>query len=81
MHQWLDLDPLAAFTLRRIEARGWHVSVHFVNGTVEFHAVRDDDTAHAHVARCEDGDESEHQFRAVKLLAEAVGALNVVGPR
>jgi hypothetical protein len=27
MSQWLGLDPLAAFALRRIEARGWQVSV------------------------------------------------------
>jgi hypothetical protein len=40
MQQWLGLDPFAAFTLRRIEARGWNVSVHFVNDTVEMHAVR-----------------------------------------
>ena len=39
MQQWLGLDPLAAFALRRIEARGWHVSVHFVNDTVEMHAA------------------------------------------
>jgi len=27
MQQWLGLDPLAAFALRRIEARGWHDAV------------------------------------------------------
>ncbi len=78
MQQWLGLDPLAAFALRRIEARGSHVSVHFVNETVEMHAVRVG-TAEVHVARCNDGDEQPQQFRAAKLLAEALGISDVVG--
>ena len=78
MQQWLGLDPLAAFALRRIEPRGWHVPVHFVNDTVEMHAVRRE-TGDAHIARCNDGDEPPHQFRAVKLLADAIGVLKVVG--
>jgi hypothetical protein len=40
MQQRLGLDPLAVFAFPRIEARGWYVSVHFVNDTVEMHAVR-----------------------------------------
>ena len=78
MEQWLGLDPLTAFTLRRLQARGWHVSAHFVNETVELHAVRGDPPV-AHVARCDDGDEPHHQFRAAKLLAEAVGLSDIVG--
>ena len=42
MQQWLGLDPLAAFACRRVEARGRYVSVHFVNDTIEMHAVRVD---------------------------------------
>lgn len=78
MNQWLGLDPLAAFALRRIEARGWHVSVHYVNETAEFHAVREN-PLEAHVARCQDGTQPAHQLRAAKLLASAVGVSNVVG--
>ena len=76
--QFLGLDPLAAFALRRIEARGWNLSVHFVIDTVEMHAVWVS-TAEAHVARCNDGDQSPHQCRAAKLLAETVGVTDVVG--
>ena len=78
MGQWLGIDPLAAFALRRIEAREWRVSAHFVNDAVEFHAVRDD-PLEVHVARCDDGTEPRHQFRSAKLLAEAVGISDVVG--
>ena len=49
MQQFLGIDPLAVFALRRIEARGWHVSVHLVNDTVEMHAVRVE-TSNAHIA-------------------------------
>ena len=72
MQQWLGLDALAAFTLRRIEARDWHVSAHFVNGTTEFHAVREDPLK-VHIARCDDGNDGDHQFRVAKLLAEGIG--------
>jgi hypothetical protein len=72
MHQWLGVDPLAAFALRGNEARGWNVSAHFVNDTVEVHAMRVE-TGGAHIARCNDGHDPPHQFRAAKLLAEAVG--------
>ena len=54
MRQWLGLDPFTALTLRRIEARGWDVSVHFVNDTVEMHAVRVD-TGETQIACCNDG--------------------------
>jgi hypothetical protein len=57
----------------------WHVSAHFVNDTVEFHAVRGTNPPVAHVARCDDGDNPQHQFRAAKLLAEAVGLSDIVG--
>jgi hypothetical protein len=77
MQQWLGLDPLAAFALRRIQTRGWHVSAHFINDTVEFHAMRGA-PPEFHMARCQDGDELDHQFRAAKLLAEAVGVRDVV---
>src|SRR5688572_32938603 len=79
MHHWLGLDALAGAALRRVEVRGWHISAHFVNGTVEFHAVRDGNPPEVHVARCDDGDEPEHQVRAAKLLADAVGVADVVG--
>jgi hypothetical protein len=59
VHQWLGVDPLAVFALRRIEARGWQVSVHFVNNTVEFHAMRAD-PPEAHVTHCEDGIAAKH---------------------
>ena len=52
---------------------------HFVNDTVEFHAVRGTNPPVAHVARCDDGDNPQHQFRAAKLLAEAVGLSDIVG--
>jgi len=43
------------------------------------HAVRPE-MDEAHVARCNDGDEPLHQFRAAKLLAEAVGVSDMIGP-
>jgi hypothetical protein len=77
MQQWLGLHPLAAFALRRIGARGWHVSVHFVSDVTEMHAMRIE-TGEAHIARCNDGDEPPHQFRPARVLAEAVGVVDVV---
>jgi hypothetical protein len=77
MRQWLGLDPLAAFALHRIEAREWHISVHLVNDVIEMHAVRES-PLDVHVARCNDGTHESHQFRAAKLLAEAVGVREVV---
>ena len=79
VQQWLGLNALVAFTLRRVEAAGWHVSVHFVNERIEIHALRHDRET-SHVARCNDGAEPPHQFRAAKMLAEAVGLKDVIGP-
>ena len=52
--------------------------MHFVNDTVEMHAVHVG-TGDTHIARCNDGDEPPHQFRAARLLTEAVGVEDVVG--
>lgn len=78
MQQWLGLDPLAAFALRRVEARGWHVSAHFVNDAVEIHAVRGD-PQECHIARCEDGTEPRHQFRAANCSPKPQGWLTWSG--
>jgi len=48
------------------------------NDTVEMRAVRVD-PAEAHAFRCNDRDEPPHQFRAARLLTEAVGVEDVVG--
>jgi hypothetical protein len=57
-------------TLHRL---GWHVTTHRVNGTVELHAIMLDGTAAPQVARCNDGDGPDEEYRAVCLLADACG--------
>ena len=67
--------------LRRIEARGWYVSVHLLNDAVEVHGVRASVEPPAiHVARCHGGTGFSQQRRAAALLANAVGIEDVVDP-
>lgn len=58
--------------IRRVECLGYIVKTFRVNNTVEIHAVPSDGSA-PHVARCNDGDGPEEEYRAACLLAEAVG--------
>jgi hypothetical protein len=76
------LDPLAAFTLRRIEARGWFVSAHFINDTAEFHATSaiNNLLPESHIARGDDGDAPSHQRRAAALLAKAIAIEGLTAP-
>jgi hypothetical protein len=57
----------------RIKELGWHVTSHYVNGTVEFHAVKLDCSQSPQVARCNDGDGPDEEYRAACLLATACG--------
>jgi hypothetical protein len=59
--------------LNHLRKLGWHVTTHRVNGTVELHAIRLDASADPQVARCNDGDGPEEEYRAACLLAEACG--------
>jgi hypothetical protein len=59
--------------LTQLRQLGWHVSIHRVNGTIELHAVKLDGTAEPQIARCEDGDGPEEEYRAACLLAEGCG--------
>jgi hypothetical protein len=59
--------------IRHIRALGYIVSVFRLNGTVEMHAIplRGDDSPQ--VARCNDGEDDESEYKAACLLAQAVG--------
>jgi hypothetical protein len=57
--------------LRQLESLGYIIKLFRVNGVVEIHAVRADGTFE--IARCNDGNGEEETYRAVCLLAKAVG--------
>lgn len=60
-----------AAILKQIESLGYTVKTFKVNDTVEMHAVPREGAAE--VARCNDGDGEEEEYRAACLLAQAVG--------
>jgi len=59
--------------VRQMERLGWIVKTLRVNGTVEMHAVKLDCTADLQIARCNDGDGPDEEYRCACLLAQAVG--------
>jgi hypothetical protein len=59
--------------LNHIRQLGWTVSIQKVNGTVEMHAVHAAGEQAPEVARCNDGDGLEEEYRCACLLARAVG--------
>ncbi|MGA2583180.1 MAG: hypothetical protein ABSG31_07880 [Tepidisphaeraceae bacterium] len=64
---------MTAPILTQLRQLGWHISVHRVNGTIELHAVKLDGTADPLIARCDDGDGPDEEYRAACLLMEACG--------
>ena len=63
---------LATSIIRQIESLGYVVKEFRVNNTVEFHAVSLSGSP-PQVGRCNDGADDDSAYRAVCLLAEAVG--------
>jgi len=52
---------------------GWIVKTFRVNGTVEMHAVHLACERDPQIARCNDGDGPDEEYRCACLLAEAAG--------
>ena len=52
---------------------GWHITKHRVNGTIELHAIKLDCSEEPQIARCNDGDGPNEEYRAACLLAEGCG--------
>jgi len=65
--------------LSQIRALGYVVKVFKINGTVEMHAVHLACEREPQIARCNDGDGPEEEYRAACLLAEACGVELVDG--
>ena len=63
----------AQIIIDQIDRMDWIVSVHRINGTVEMHAVKITNPDDFHVARCNDGEGDDYDYRCACLLAEAVG--------
>jgi hypothetical protein len=59
--------------LAQIRGMGYVVKVFTVNATVEMHAVPLDCKSPPQVARCNDGEGPDEEYRAACLLAHAVG--------
>jgi hypothetical protein len=53
--------------------RRLHITTHRVNETIELHAIRLDGAEPPQIARCNDGDGAEEEYRAACLLAVACG--------
>ena len=58
--------------LTRVTEMGYIVKKFTTNGAVELHAVRIPD-GHGEIARCNDGDGPDEEYRAACLLAAACG--------
>jgi hypothetical protein len=59
--------------LNHIRRLGYAVSIHRVNATIEMHAVKLAGSEAPQIARCNDGDGPDEQYRCACLLAKAVG--------
>ena len=59
--------------IAHIRSLGYVVKEFHVNGVVEFHAVPLKGDEPLQIARCNDGDDDEADYKAVCLLAEAIG--------
>jgi hypothetical protein len=57
----------------RVEALGYAVSIHHVNGVVEMHAVKLADPDEQHIARVIDGNGEPECYRCACELAQMVG--------
>jgi len=59
--------------IRQIESLGYIVKFFYINGTVEMHAVSLRGETEPQIARCNDGDGPDEEYRAACMLATAVG--------
>ena len=59
--------------LNHLRRLGWRISTHKVNGTIEYHAIFACDPDKFQIARCNDGDGPDEEYRAACLLAEVCG--------
>ena len=59
--------------IKQIQALGYIVKVFKINDTVEMQAVSLRGVKEPQIARCNDGDGPDDEYRAACLLAEAVG--------
>jgi hypothetical protein len=66
----IETSEIIIHQLRRL---GWHVTRHYVDDTVELHAIKLDGSAEPQIARCNDGDDADEEYRVACLLAEACG--------
>jgi hypothetical protein len=69
-----------AAILDRIQALGYVVSVHHLEqsllgrpGATEMHAVSLTEPHHQHIARCDNGDGPDGEYRVACVLAQMVG--------
>jgi hypothetical protein len=67
------MTSTSAAILTQIRSLGWIVKTFRVNGTVELHAVQLACKKKPQIARCNDGDGPDEEYRCARLLAEAVG--------
>jgi len=59
--------------LAQIRSMGYVVKIFRINGTVEMHAVDLAAEREPQIARCNDGDGLDEEYRCACLLADAVG--------
>ena len=65
--------PTTPIILSQLRQLGWLISTHRVNGTIELHAILRHDPDPVHIARCNDGEGDDEEYRAACLLAQACG--------
>lgn len=56
-----------------MQSLGWIVKMFRANGTVEMHAVHLAGKHELQIARCNDGDGPDEEYRCACLLASAIG--------
>ena len=59
--------------LAQVRSLGYVVKIFRINGTVEMHAVQLACEREPQIARCNDGDGPDEEYRCACLLAEACG--------
>jgi hypothetical protein len=73
---WIEgMEATTNALLSQMRSLGWIVKTFRVNGTVEMHAVHLACKKKPQIARCNDGDGPNEEYRCVCLLAEARGRI------
>ncbi len=67
------MSDFAEAIIAQIRSLGWIVKTFRLNDTVEMHAVDLACKKKPQIARCNDGDGPEEEYRCACLLADAVG--------